>query len=60
MKNTALIKRAIIYIELKKYSLALDDINSLLESEESLSSEALYFKGLILSKLCTKYMDILI
>ena len=37
-------------MELKKYEVALDDINHLLDSDFE-NSEALYFKGLIFNKL---------
>lgn len=44
-----LLRRAICNVELKRYDIALEDINKLLEDETN-NSEALYFKGLILNK----------
>ncbi|CAD8212992.1 unnamed protein product [Paramecium pentaurelia] len=45
----ALIKRTLLYIDLKEYDLALQDIQAVLE-EDYCDSEALYIKGFI----CTK------
>lgn len=44
-----LLRRAICNVESKRYDVALDDINKLLEEDPN-NSEALYFKGLILNK----------
>ena len=48
--GSLLLRRAICNMELRKYELALEDINKLLEGDGE-DSEALYFKGLIFNKL---------
>jgi len=44
-----LLRKAICFLELQRYDLALSDINRILESDPE-NSEAMYFKGLIYNK----------
>lgn len=49
MKRQALIKRTLLYIEMKAYDLALEDIEALLEIDAT-DSEAYYFRGFVQTK----------